>query len=108
MEKQLESLYCRCALYITGQNRRQNKDGTWTYSTSENVLEMAGLCTIQEYIKSWRNMVMKYARSRFIYRKCEESKSLASYPNQAVWWKPGGGIISTDANMPVVRAVISP
>jgi hypothetical protein len=107
MEKQLQSFHRRCARYMTGQNIRQNEDGSWTYPSSENVLEMAGLWTIQEYIKSRRNTVMKYARSRFIYRQCENSKTLASYPNQAVWWKPNGGIISTDAETPV-RAAISP
>ena len=107
MEKQLQSFHRRCARYITGQHIRQNDDGTWTYPSSENVLGMAGLCTIQECIKSRRDTVMKYARSRFIYRQCEESKTLASYPNQAVWWKPDGGIISTDAETPV-RVAISP
>ena len=74
MEKQLQSFHRRCALYITGQHIRQNDDGTWTHPSSENVLEMAGLWTIQEYIKIRRNTVMKYARSRFIDQQCEESK----------------------------------
>jgi hypothetical protein len=75
MEKQLQGFHRRCAQYITGQNIRQNKDGTWTYLSTENVLKMAGLWTIQEYIKSRHNTVMKYARSRFIYWQCEESKT---------------------------------
>ena len=107
IEKQLQSFHRRCARYITGQQIRQNEDGTWTYPSSESVLEMAGLRTIQEYIKSRRNTVMKYARSRLIYQQCEESKTLASNPNQAVWWKPDGGLTSTDAETPV-RAAISP
>ena len=97
MEKELQSFHRRCARYITGQHIRQNEDGTWTYPSSKNVLEMAGLCTIQEYIKRRRNTVIKYAKSRFIYRQCEDSKILASNPNQAVWWKPDGGLLSTDA-----------
>jgi hypothetical protein len=45
-----------------------------TQPSSENVLEMAGLCTIKEYIKSRRDTVMKYAGSRFIYWQCEGQK----------------------------------
>jgi len=98
MENELQSFHRRCARYITGQHIRQNADGTWTCPSSKDVLEQAGLWTIQEYIKRRRNTVMKYAESRFIYRQCVASKPLASNPNQLVWWKPDGGdFISTDA-----------
>jgi hypothetical protein len=74
MEKQLQSFHRRWARYITGKNIRQNKDGTRTYPSSENVLEMAGLWTIQEYIKSWRNTVMKYAISRLFIGNVKNQK----------------------------------
>ena len=41
----------RCARYITGLHIRPNQDGTWTHPSSVEVLEKAGLLTIQEYIR---------------------------------------------------------
>jgi hypothetical protein len=82
MEKQGQSFYRRCARDLTGQHiSQQNEEGAGTYPSSENVFEIAGLWTIQEYIKSQRNTVMKYAskytRSRFIYWQCEDSKNFS-------------------------------
>jgi exonuclease III len=88
MEKKLQSFHRRCARYITGQHIRQNPDESWTCPSSEAVLSTAGLWSIQEYIQRRRSTVKKYVQSKFIYRQCEESRPLASNPNQIVWWKP--------------------
>ena len=98
MEKELQSFHRRCARYITGLHIRPNQDGTWTHPSSVEVLEKAGLLTIQEYIRCRRATVMKYAQSKFIYRQCVASTPLARNPNQLVWWKlDERDLISTDA-----------
>jgi hypothetical protein len=49
------------------------------------VLEMAGLFSIQEYVSRQKN-TMKYILTRPIYQKCLASKPLARNVNQSVWW----------------------
>ena len=88
MEKKLQAFHHRCARHITGQHIRQNPDETWTCPSSIEVLKMAGLWTIQEYIQRRRKTVMEYARTKYIFRKCAASSPLASNPNQLVWWNP--------------------
>ena len=92
----LRSFHRRCARYITGQHIRENDDGSWTCPNSERTLEEAGLWTVEEYIERRRSTVMGYAVERSIYRRCTDSKPIASNVNQLVWWN----ISYTDAQMP--------
>jgi hypothetical protein len=59
-------------------------------------LEEAGLWTVEEYIERRRSTVMGYAVERSIYRRCTNSKPIASNVNQLVWWN----ISYTDAQTP--------
>jgi hypothetical protein len=101
MEKKLQSFHHRCARYITGQHIRQNPDESWTCPSSSTVLMQAGLWTIQEYIQRRRNGVKSFAQTQPIFRQCEMSHSLASNPNQLVWWcnatRQGGLSFSPDS-----------
>jgi hypothetical protein len=91
----LRSFHRRCARYITGRHIRENDDGSWTCPNSARTLEEAGLWTVEEYIERRRSTVMGYAVERSIYRRCKDSKPLASNVNQLVWWN-----ISYDAQTP--------
>jgi hypothetical protein len=87
MLRSLESFHRRCARYITGRHIRENADGTWTCPDSSTTLSMAGLLPIDQYIRTRAATVMKYAKERFIYRRCLSSGPLASSVNQLVWWQ---------------------
>jgi len=82
--KQLRSFHSRVARYITGRHIRQNADGTWFHPPTDDVLEEAGLRTIDEYIRRRRDTVRNFVRFRPIYEVCRRSTAIN---NKAVWWK---------------------
>jgi hypothetical protein len=87
MMKKLKSFHNRIARFLTGRHIRQNGDGVWVYPSTKETLEEAGLWTIEEYIRRRKETVSDFAKGRAIYRRCMESTSLSSSPNQLVWWE---------------------
>ena len=81
--KRLRSFHARVARYLTGRHIRQNEDGTWVHPPTADVLEEAGLETIDEYIKRRRDTVRRFVMFRPIYDICRRSIAIT---NRAVWW----------------------
>lgn len=87
MMKSLRSFHRRCARFITGKHIYRDIYGDWYQPDSKEVLEKAGLWTIEEYIARRKETVMEYAKERPIFQRCIASKPIASSPNQLVWWE---------------------
>ena len=60
--KQLQSFHARISRYIKGKHIRQNEDGSWFHPPTAEVLEEAGLHTIDEYIRRGRDAVQYFVR----------------------------------------------
>jgi hypothetical protein len=86
MEGRLNAFHHRCVRHLTHRHIQQKPDGTWDYPHSSEVLEEAGLMTIQEYIATRKRHLMEFISKREIYHQCTESKPLASDVNHKVWW----------------------
>ena len=83
--RQLKSFHTRIARYLTGKHIRQNEDGTWYHPPSADVLQEAGLESVEEYIKRRRDTVrLKYVFGRPLLNECRRSSAIN---NKAVWWK---------------------
>jgi hypothetical protein len=83
----LRSFHSRVARYLTGRHIRPNADGTWTCPSSAEVLEEAGLHTIDEYIQKRRDTVSRFVQNRPIYQQCLRSRALSTNVNKVVWWR---------------------
>ena len=82
--RKLRSFHHRVARYLTGRHIRKNADGTWTCPPSADVLERAGLLTLDDYIRRRRDTVQEFTRFRPIYELCRTS---AATGNRTIWWK---------------------
>lgn len=83
--RQLRSFHRRCCRGLTGEFIHQDEDGEWICPKSEEVLEKAGVLTIEEYIQRRRETIMSYAETRTIYGKCRDSQKIAN--NNLLWWE---------------------
>jgi hypothetical protein len=63
---------------LTGEVIRRDEDEEWICSTSEEVLQVAGVLTIEEYIERRRETIMKYTQMRNIHGKCKSSRKIDS------------------------------
>ena len=86
MMKILRSFHRRCGRFIMGKHIWQDSNGEWHQPNSKEVLEGAGLKTVEEYIEQRKNTLMNFAKERPIYQKCLTSTPLVSNVNQLVWW----------------------
>ena len=82
--KQLRSFHARVARYLTGRHIRQLEDGSWYHPPTGDVLEEAGLETVDTYIKRRRDTVRRFVLYRPLYRECLRSNAISA---KAVWWK---------------------
>ncbi len=82
----MRSFHRRCARYITGKHIWKDEEDNWHHPDSNEILKLAGLLPIEEYIAQRKISVMKYIGDRPIYEKCLKSKPIASNVNQIVWW----------------------
>jgi Reverse transcriptase (RNA-dependent DNA polymerase) len=83
----LRVFHHRCARSIARTPIRQDDDGNWVCPPTNTVLEKTGLFSIEEYILRRRTTVHEYISSTRLFKQCKESTTLASNPNQIVWWK---------------------
>jgi hypothetical protein len=63
---------------LIGEVIRRDEDGEWICPKSEEVLKVAGVLTIEEYIERRRETIMKYTQMRNIYGKCKSSRKIDS------------------------------
>ena len=70
---------------MTGDFIRQDElTGEWICPDSKEVLEKAGVWTIEEYIQRRRDTILPYAKSREIYGRCTSAKQIGS---NLLWWE---------------------
>ena len=86
MMKILRSFHRRCSRYIMGKHIWQDSNGEWHQPSSKEVLEGAGLKTVEDYIEQRKNTLMNFVKGRPIYHECLLSTPLVSNVNQLVWW----------------------
>jgi len=85
--KQFRSFHSRVGRHLTGRHIRQLEDGSWFCPPTVDILEDAGLQTINEYIRRRRQTVQSFTRHRPLYEACRRSTALATNTNKAVWWQ---------------------
>ena len=72
--REFNSLHNRVARYLCNKHITQLEYGTWYTSSTEEILEEAGLYTIDHYIKKRRESVSSFAKRRKIHEECLKSK----------------------------------
>jgi hypothetical protein len=81
----LQSFHRRCCGGITRDFIHQDEEsGEWICPSSKEVLEKAGVLTVEEYIQRRRDTILPYARSTNIYGRCKNAKKLGS---NLLWWE---------------------
>jgi hypothetical protein len=63
----LRSFHCRVAQYIAGRHIKELQDGTYYCPHMKEVLNAAGMETIEVYMDRRRNTVRKYAGTSAVY-----------------------------------------
>jgi hypothetical protein len=87
MLKLFRSFHHRVARHLTGRHIRQDDDGVWHCPPTADVLNQAGLETIDEYIRRRRETVRGFVRPRPLYQLCIRSRALSTNVHKVVWWK---------------------
>jgi hypothetical protein len=82
----LNTFHKKCARFIIGKHIKMLEDGTWNYPDSKEILDAAGLLTIEEYIQKRNNTVTAYMKSTNIFKKCINSSPSLRNNMQIVWW----------------------
>jgi len=85
--QKIKSFHARVARSLTGRHIKQRPDGTWDCPPTTEVLEGAGLETIEEYIIRRRHTVRRFVRHRPLYEVCRRSRALGGNTKKVVWWK---------------------
>ena len=85
--KQLRSFHHRVARYITGRHIKQLADGTYECPPTEEVLEEAGLYSLDTYIERRRNTIWTEIKNRPIVERCMNSTALSTTVGRSTWWK---------------------
>ena len=81
--REFSSFHNRVARYLCDDHIRPLEDGTYYVPRTEDVLEKAGLFTIEHYIRLRRATVSNFVKEREIYNECKQQKSMN---NRTVWW----------------------
>ena len=85
--KCLEGFHLRAARRMTGMMPREKPDGSWTYPSSEKVLEKAGLYTVAQYIEVRRNTILKFLVDRPIHKLCLDAVRKRGTSARQYWWE---------------------
>ena len=75
------------ARYLCNRHIRCLEDDTWEYPPTVEVLETAGLFSIDEYIRRRRSTVNTFMVPRDIYTKCINSRRADRNIRRIVWWE---------------------
>jgi len=84
--RRLCSFHHRCARYLTRRPMTQLDYGTWISPPSAEVLEQAGLHTIEEYIARRLATFLPFIQSCIIYRECHAAGTTQVAVNHPRWW----------------------
>ena len=98
MLRRIRSFHSRVARFLCNRHIRCNEDGTWEYPHTEEVLESAGLFSIDEYIRRRRASVYKFMSGREILVSCRNSILKDTNVSRLVWWKLP--IVSEECELP--------
>jgi len=85
--KKFRSFHSRVARYLTGRHIRPLENGEWFYPSTADVLNEAGLFTIDEYIQRRRDTIWRFVQPRPIYNACIRSIPFSNNVNKVVWWR---------------------
>ena len=85
--KCLEGFHLRAARRMTGMMPRKKPDGSWTYPSSAEVLEKAGLHTIAHYMEVRRNTILKFLVGRPIHKLCLDAVRKRGSCSRQFWWE---------------------
>ena len=84
--RSLEGFHLRAARRMAGMMPRKSPNGEWTYPKTEEVLEAAGLHTVQAYIEIRRNTILKFVAQRPIMELCLEAERKRGTGPRQYWW----------------------
>ena len=71
--KCVEGFHLRAARRMTGMMPKKDvTTGTWSYPVSKDVLEAAGLFTVEHYVKVRRQTIAAFIVERPIFAMCQE------------------------------------
>jgi hypothetical protein len=85
--RQFRSFHSRVGRHLTGRHIRPLEDGSWFCPPTDEVLNDAGLQTIDEYINRRRQTVRGFAMHRPLCEACRRLTALSTNINKAVWWQ---------------------
>jgi len=89
----LDTFHHHCACHITQQHIRPLPDGTWITRASKDVLEMAGLKTISNYIQQCREHITKFTRNLPVYTQSIATKPTRMMATHPYWWLQTNNIL---------------
>ena len=84
--RSLEGFHLRAARRMAGMMPRKSPNDEWTYPKTEEVLEAAGLHTVQAYIEIRRNTILKFVAQRPIMELCLEAERKRGTGPRQYWW----------------------
>ena len=87
LKRQFQSFHSRVARFLTGKHIRPLEDGSWHCPPTEDVLQEAGLETVEEYILRRRQTVRGFVRHRPMYLHCMLSAAERVSARKTVWWQ---------------------
>ncbi len=87
IKRQFQSFHTRVARFVTGRHIRPLEDGSWHCLPTQEVLQEAGLETVEEYISRRRQTVRGFARYRPMYQHCLLSAAAGVSTRKTVWWR---------------------
>jgi hypothetical protein len=83
----LRSFHHRVARYITGRHIKELEDGPYFCHSMKEVLNAAGMETIEVYMDRRRNTLRNYAGTSAVYGRCIRSTAMSTNVNKVVWWE---------------------
>ncbi len=84
--KCLEGFHICAAWQMSGKWPEQNKDGSWTYPCSEDVLKVVGLKSIAHYVDVQCQTVANFIVNQPIHELCAGAVRKRGLPVQPFWW----------------------
>src|SRR6185436_9337794 len=87
MKMKLQGFHHRMARRLTGKTPTfiQEED-RWDYPPIEEVLEEAGLYTMEEYVTRRRNKFVDSIATRPIFELCQMAQRRSGTPYRKYWW----------------------
>ena len=79
----------RTARRMTGMiPKKDATTGTWSYPASEDILEAAGLFTVEHYVKVQRQTIAAFIVERPVFAMCQEGgRRRGSSAARQFWWE---------------------